>query len=180
MKLKKYLNDRESSYRCPTMLLFQFTEDYPLKISDKCCDFLKKKPAELYSKESGRRIRITGIRRAERGNRVRAQCTVFQQSTGKLKAFNPLALCSDEWMKWFHDTQHVQLSPLYYPPFNFKRTGCMGCPFALNLQEELDTLECVNHREYRACEIIWKPVYAEYRRLGYRLRKQEDTENAEQ
>lgn len=179
-EVEKYLNDRENPYRCPTALLFQFTEDYPLKISDKCCYFLKKKPTELYAKESGRRIRITGIRRAERGNRVRAQCTVFQQSTGKLKVFNPLVLCSDEWMNWYQDTQRVQLSPLYYPPFNFKRTGCMGCPFALNLQKELDTLERVNPREYRACETIWKPVYAEYRRLGYRLRKQEGTDNAEQ
>lgn len=25
--------------------------------------------------------------------------------------------------------------------------------------------------ERKQCEIIWKPVYAEYRRLGYRLRK---------
>jgi hypothetical protein len=25
--------------------------------------------------------------------------------------------------------------------------------------------------EYKQCETIWKPVYDEYRRIGYRLRK---------
>lgn len=26
--------------------------------------------------------------------------------------------------------------------------------------------------EYKQCEIIWKPVYDEYRRIGYRLKKE--------
>ena len=179
-EVELYLNDRESPYRCPTSLLFQFTDDYPLKISDKCCDYLKKKPADDYSKESGRTIRITGIRRAEKGRRNRAQCTVFQSSTGKLKAFNPLNICADEWTDWYVERMGLRLCDLYYPPFNFKRTGCMGCPFALNLQEELDVLEREAPRTYFACENIWKPVYDEYRRLGYRLRKQEVNENAQQ
>lgn len=25
--------------------------------------------------------------------------------------------------------------------------------------------------EYKQCELIWKPVYDEYRRIGYRLKK---------
>jgi hypothetical protein len=27
--------------------------------------------------------------------------------------------------------------------------------------------------ERKACEVIWKPVYEEYRRIGYRLTKSE-------
>ena len=27
--------------------------------------------------------------------------------------------------------------------------------------------------EYKQCEYLWKPVYDDYRRLGYRLRKNE-------
>jgi hypothetical protein len=30
--------------------------------------------------------------------------------------------------------------------------------------------------ERKQCEYIWKPVYEEYRRLGYRLRKDETIE----
>lgn len=30
---------------------------------------------------------------------------------------------------------------LYYPPFNFKRTGCRGCPYALELQKQLEIMQ---------------------------------------
>jgi hypothetical protein len=33
--------------------------------------------------------------------------------------------------------------------------------------------------ERKQCEVIWKPVYDEYRRIGYRLRKKEDYEQME-
>lgn len=172
-EVENYLFDFRSPYKCPSKLVFQFSDDYSLKISDKCCDYLKKKPSEAYQKESGRRFSITGIRRAEMGRRQRAQCTVFQHSTGRLLAFNPLVLCTDEWMDWYIATRGIQLSPLYYPPFSFIRTGCMGCPFALNLQEELDILKTAEPSVYHSCETIWKPVYDEYRRIGYRLNKNE-------
>lgn len=54
--------------------------------------------------------------------------------------------------------------------YNFTRTGCKGCPFALKLQNELDTLEKFFPAERKQCEALWKPVYEEYRKLGYRLR----------
>lgn len=60
---------------------------------------------------------------------------------------------------------------LYREPFNFKRTGCKGCPYSLDLQEQLDTMAMYLPNEKKQCEMIWKPVYQEYRRLGYRLRK---------
>jgi hypothetical protein len=43
--------------------------------------------------------------------------------------------------------------------------------FAKNLfsQEEVE----VYPAERKQCEILWKPVYAEYRRIGYRLKKNE-------
>ena len=47
----------------------------------------------------------------------------------------------------------------------------MGCPFSLDLQEQLEIMELYLPNERRQCEIIWKPVYEEYRRLNYRLKK---------
>ena len=38
-------------------------------------------------------------------------------------------------------------------------------------QQELDTLEKFFPEERKQCEIIWKPVYEEYRRLNYRLKQ---------
>ena len=39
--------------------------------------------------------------------------------------------------------------------------------------EELETLEKYLPEERRQCEYLWKPVYDEYRRIGYRLDKEE-------
>lgn len=64
----------------------------------------------------------------------------------------------------------VKLPSVYYPPYNFKRTGCKGCPFILNLQHDLEVLKEYFPAERKQCEAIWAPVYAEYRRLGYRLK----------
>ena len=55
--------------------------------------------------------------------------------------FPPLNPITDEWEQWFIETYNIKLCELYYPPFNFKRTGCKGCPFSLDLQEQLNIME---------------------------------------
>lgn len=55
-----YLQDEQaekSVYRpCPKKLKYQFTPEFKLKISDKCCFFLKEKPMTDWSKENSRYI----------------------------------------------------------------------------------------------------------------------------
>ena len=149
--------------------MYQFSEDFKLKLSQKCCNELKKKPAARYEKESGKHIRITGMRNAEGGTRAFINCAIFSEE--KLKKFHPLAPVPDEWMTWYERVREsIQLSELYYKPYNFQRTGCKGCPFAPDLQQELDTLHYLLPEEEKQCEYIWAPVYEEYRRIGYRLK----------
>ena len=40
-------------------------------------------------------------------------------------------------------------------------------------QKQLDIMEELLPNEKKQCELIWKPVYDEYRRIDYRLRKEE-------
>lgn len=60
-------NDTLSKFSCPKSLLYQFTDDFELKVSEKCCDELKKKTVHRYEKESGRTVAIIGLRTAEGG-----------------------------------------------------------------------------------------------------------------
>lgn len=157
----------------PESLKYQFTKDFVNKkliLSDKCCYKLKKETAHKWEKENNKSIAITGIRADEGGMRSLNGCTIFD---GKdLKKFHPLKVCSDEWEEWFIETYNIELCKLYYPPYNFKRTGCCGCPFALDLQNQLNVMEKLLPNDYKKAEMLWKPVYDEYRRLGYRLRKE--------
>lgn len=166
--LHKYING-EKFISCPKKLVYQFEPDFKMKISDLCCHKMKKEPAEKWSKENEKTICITGMRSSEGGNRRTMNCVVLTKAN-TLKKFHPLAVITDEWEDWFISKYNIKLCDLYYPPFNFERTGCKGCPFNSKLQDTLDTLEQLLPNEKKQCEIIWKPVYDEYRRIGYRLR----------
>lgn len=166
--LKKYL-DKSSKFKCPKILRHQFTPEYSLKVSAQCCHKLKKEPAARWQKENNKHIVITGMRSAEGGLRANMRCIVTDKA-GKLKKFHPLGKVTDEWMDWYIDNRNIRLSKLYYPPYNFKRTGCKGCPFSLDLQEQLSVMKLYLPNEAKQCETIWQPVYDEYRRIKYRLR----------
>ena len=170
---ERYMNPSEErkTFGCPESLKYQFTEDFKLKVSDKCCFRMKEEPLRNWAKEHEKPYAIIGIMRDEGGRRNRAECLAF--SGKKLAAFQPLAVVTKEWEDWFIKEYDIRLSPIYYEPYNFERTGCKGCPFAINLQEQLDILDTFFPTEKKQCEIIWKPVYDEYRRIGYRLHKDE-------
>lgn len=171
--LKHYLRDSKQKFVCPSKLRYQFTDEFKIKISDKCCGELKKKTFEKWIKENKRPIAITGMRKQEGGNRSRIKGCVLTDKSGRITKFHPLLVVESEFEEWFLKKYEIKLCDLYYPPFNFKRTGCKGCPLALNLEEELEVMELYLPEERKQCEIIWGPVYEEYRRIGYRLKKNE-------
>lgn len=162
----------KSKFRCPKKLLYQFDEGFSIKLSDKCCYEFKKKPFAQFESKSGRNIALTGMRKEERGQRANMRCIVTDKA-GNIKKFHPLAVISEEWEDWFVEKFNIKLCDLYYEPYNFKRTGCKGCPYSLDLQEQLTVMELYLPNERKQCETIWKPVYEEYRRIGYRLKKDE-------
>ena len=171
MSVIKYANlsgNNTSKYTCPKMLQYQFTSNFDIKISANCCNELKKKPFKEWSKKNNKPITMTGMRAEEGGQREHMTCIVTKNN--EVVKFHPLAVVSEEWEDWFINKYNIKLCELYYPPFNFKRTGCKGCPFALTLQEQLDTMEKWLPAERKQCELIWKPIYEEYRRINYRLK----------
>lgn len=131
---------------------------------------MKEKPLAEWQKKNGIKNHITGLMREEGGRRSNINCILVKPNK---VAFHPLAKVSAEWIDWYIKTYNIKLCKLYYEPYNFRRTGCKGCPFALELQAQLETMEKYLPAERKQCEIIWKPVYDEYRRIGYRLKKDE-------
>lgn len=169
---QRYLNPGEDRkrYGCPEILRYQF-ENPPFKISNKCCYKLKKERIAEWQNQNHRPLAITGLMAAEGGMRSKATCLAYQH--GKLKAFQPLAVVTKAWEEWYIKIYGVKICDIYKPPYNFKRTGCKGCPYNPELQKALDVMQQHFPNERKQCEIIWKPVYEEYRRLGYRLRKEQ-------
>lgn len=170
LSVKKYLREVSGNNKlyCSKKFLYQFSENFHLKVSDMCCTKMKKQVAHRFEKESGRYIAITGMRKSEGGQRLKLSgCTTYTKEF-TLKKFSPLAIISDEWCEWFVDNYFIELCKLYKPPFNFKRTGCIGCPFALNIGEELAALKKYDEKTYRFAETLWGEVYNEYEKICYR------------
>lgn len=161
-----------STFGCPKALLYQYDKEFALKVSDRCCYELKKTPFHNYEKESKRRIAITGMQKSEGGQRKNKTHCIITRG-GKVVKFHPLLNVNDEWEEWFIKKFNIKLCSLYSEPFNFKRTGCKGCPYSTDLEQQLELMALYLPSERKQCEIIWKPVYEEYRRIGYRLKKNE-------
>lgn len=154
--------------------MYQTEPDFKLKLSHKCCTKLKKEPARNYETTNNRPICITGMTKEESGERTTISCIITDSKTGNVKRFHPLSVITKDnvgFIQWYIDTRKIELCELYYPPFNFKRTGCKGCPFSLDLQEQLYVMAEHLPQERKQCEIIWGKVYQEYRKIGYRLNK---------
>ena len=170
----RYYNPPENRKRfgCPNILKYQFEEGTDLKISDKCCTKLKKEPFAKWQKANGKSYKMTGERLNEGGLRASHKGCLVIDKDSHLKKFKPLNPIANEWMEWFIKEYQIDLCCLYYEPYNFERTGCLGCPFNVKIQNTLDTLERLLPLEKKKAEAIWKPVYAEYRRLNYRLKEE--------
>lgn len=158
----------KTEFLCPERLKYNFTPAFKIKVSDKCCRKLKKEIADKWAEENKRPIKITGMRKEEGGLRTsHNSCTVFDE--GKLLKFHPLQPITEDFIDWYIAERNIKLCELYYPPYNFKRTGCKGCPYSLDLQTQLYIMAIYFPDERKQCEMIWGKVYNEYRRIGYRL-----------
>jgi len=109
------------------------------KVSNKCCSYLKKKPALKYQKESGL-LPIIGVR-GDEGMLRKAQYTSCFTTSGK---FTPLHDMNSVLFEAIHKEYDIP-SPKVYDFVT--RTGCMGCPYGRNTKKELDLLP-KNRRDY--------------------------------
>jgi len=157
----------KTKFACPEKLLYQYEDDFKLKISDRCCYEFKKNTFKKWEKESKKIIPMTGMRKSEGGLRGNMHCTVFKEDN--LVKFHPLSIVSDSWMDWFVKKFSVKLCDLYYYPYNFERTGCVGCPFNIQIKKELETLKEKLPNEYKRAVLYFGKVYNEYERIGYRM-----------
>lgn len=162
-----------SKFNCPQILKYQFSEDFKIRISDKCCDNLKKSALKEYEKNNDIKCKVLGLMASEGGRRESVKCkTTYSWGI----SFSPLAKVSNEWEDWFIKEYNIKLSKMYYPPFNFERTGCKGCPYDLFLERDLDIMRRLMPSEYKQCWRIFGKIYDEYLRIGYRLHRDYQTE----
>ncbi len=123
---------------CPSMKLskkWMRLVDAPFKISEKCCEVLKKEPFKRYGKSSGR-FPMSGVMagdsRMRTRNYQRNGCNMFDAT--KYPISSPMAF----WLEadiWEYIEKHsIPYSKIY--DMGEKRTGCKFCMFGAHLEKE--------------------------------------------
>lgn len=112
---------------------WKFLIDAPFNISHKCCDELKKKPAIIYEKQTGRKA-IVGIRTGESQQR---QVGYMQKGCNAYDSVRPismpLAFWTDKDIIEYIEKYNIPYSPIY--DMGYDRTGCMFCMFGVSREK---------------------------------------------
>lgn len=140
-------------------------EDFNIRPSPKCCEWMKKKPFEEYSKANGMKGSLQGIRTAEGGaRRVGTErrlanggrlCTWIKH--GQIQKA-PIIDWTEDDVNEFIRGNNVPLSDAY-TKYGFDRTGCMACPYAKTVAHDLKYLHDYEPNRYKAAMYWLKDVY---------------------
>lgn len=134
------------------------------KIANKCCTYAKKKVAYNYLNSHDIDLSIYGVRKAEGGVRATAYKSCFSCGEEKDKAdeYRSIFWYSDEDKKAYEKQFGITHSKCY-TEYGLPRTGCAGCPFAKDFDNELNVIKTYEPKLYKAVNKIFGDSY-EYTR----------------
>ena len=113
-------------------------------------------------KEEQYDLNIVGVRKVEGGVRTIAYKNCFDESD-EYDNFRPIF--------WYKDSDKEEYEKAYgivhsdcYSEYGLKRTGCCGCPYGRDFEEELNVINEFEPKLYKAVNNIFKDSY-EYTRI---------------
>lgn len=150
-KLRKIRLEGTARGRGKVSEKWKFLLNAPFRISDKCCDYMKKEPFDRYVRETGR-VAMTGVRADESSRRTldytKFGCNSFET---KRPFSRPLSI-------WTHDDvwQYIQSRGLAYSKIydmGYDRTGCAFCGFGchLNIPNKFQIMAKTHPALHRYC-----------------------------
>ena len=131
---------------------YKFLLDAPFKITDRCCDIMKKKPFKLYEHETGFKP-IIGTMAAEGGQRKtaykRTGCNSFESTRPKSV---PLGFWTEKDIWDYLKLYKIPYSRIY--DMGYQRTGCMFCMFGAHLEKHpnrFQKMQLTHPKQYDYC-----------------------------
>ena len=153
-----------------------FMLDSPFKVSDKCCDVMKKRPALKYQKETGR-MPYLGLLASESLKRRRAWektgCNAYEKGNPQSQ---PMAFWTEQDVLAYIKRFNLEYASVYgdivedengnLKPTLCDRTGCIFCGFGCHMEKgenRFQRMKKTHPRQYNYC---MRPV--EEKGLGMR------------
>lgn len=133
------------------------TENKPgFKISNKCCDVSKKKALYETIENSGCDLQCVGLRKAEGGVRGAIKSCYIEGKA--IKKFLPIFWLTDKDKEEYEKTFNIVHSRCY-TEYGLKRTGCVGCPYNLDWEEDMKAIEEYEPQLAKACKNVFGKSY---------------------
>lgn len=139
-------------------------------ISNKCCEWAKKKVAKQCKKEIGCDLNIIGVRKFEGGMRSTAYKNCFTSKVNESDEYRPIFFYTNK-TKDLYDKFYGIVHSECYTQYGLKRTGCAGCPYGRNFEEELQIIKAYEPKLYKAVNTIFVDSY-KYTRMYREFVKQ--------
>lgn len=140
---------------------WKYLIDAPFKISEKCCDVLKKRPFKKYEKLTGRNP-IIGTKAADslirRTIYIKTGCNNF--ASGRWTS-TPLAFWTDDDVNNYIAMFNLDISPIYR--MGYEHSGCIYCAFGCGREKypnRFQRLHATHPKLWDYCinKLGWGPV----------------------
>lgn len=154
--------DYKSLYSCYKYIALTDNKQ-DIKISDQCCDIMKKAPIHLYEKETGK-VGIVGTMCSESKARESAWfktgCNAFE---GRKIQSKPMSFWTEQDVLQYIKEENLHIAPVYgditindckYCTTGCSRTGCIFCGFGTHLEKgegRFERLKRTHPKQYEYC-----------------------------
>lgn len=152
---------------CPSMILpkkYRYLVDAPFKISERCCDYIKKEPLHKYSKETNS-YPFIGILTGESSMREREYlkhgCNSYNLAE---PTSQPIAFWTEQDILTYIMNENINIASIYGEIKRNKsgelycsgesRTGCMFCMFGVHLEpspNRFQRMKITHPAQYKYC-----------------------------
>lgn len=145
------------------------------KISNKCCNYAKKKVAERERVSGQYDLSMFGVRKSEGGARASAYKTCFTSNEEKCDEFRPIFWYKEADKRAYEEAYKVEHSRCY-TEYGMIRTGCAGCPYGRDFEGELEIMKNFEPNFYKAANSIFGDSYEYTRKYRAFVEAQKDNE----
>lgn len=128
------------------------------KIGQKCCTYAKKNVSKELLKRYDADLIITGIRRSEGGARSFAYKSCFSSNCDTADQYRPIFWYTDEDKREYEKIFGITHSGCY-TKYGLTRTGCAGCPYNREIDEEIRIIGDHEPKLFKAVNKIFADSY---------------------
>lgn len=158
---------------------FMIANPPQFRVSNKCCHYAKKMVASKFKKEEKFDLNVYGVRKAEGGARTSAYKSCFSSSEEGCDEYRPIFWYLYETKKQYEQHYDIDHSRCY-TQYGLRRTGCAGCPYGRNFEDELIVMQKYEPRLFNAVNNIFAESYdytRKYRNFVREMRNNRKGEN---